>query len=209
MYSQLDPKWKNNRIGNSNVTIGGYGCALTCVAESSKNGDNPATPADLASDRSLFTADGSILWNKAFAKIGGIAKYERRYESHLPEVKENQSLLVNVSVRTSYGLHWVLWNNGKILDPLGGVERSLDYYPVVGYNLITWDREVTSDSGLENHIIQEVEKSGAFALVQDGKKRIVSEKRAGLLALTSHVRKSPFTSVDKKTWDSIETGKAF
>ena len=30
--SQQDPRWKSLPLGNSNLTIGSYGCALTSVA---------------------------------------------------------------------------------------------------------------------------------------------------------------------------------
>lgn len=31
-FSQRDPKWANEKLGTSGVTIGDYGCALTCLA---------------------------------------------------------------------------------------------------------------------------------------------------------------------------------
>lgn len=31
-YSQQDPKWKNKPLGNSTLTIGNYGCFLTCFS---------------------------------------------------------------------------------------------------------------------------------------------------------------------------------
>ena len=30
--SQQDPRWKNIKLGYSDLTLGSYGCALTCVA---------------------------------------------------------------------------------------------------------------------------------------------------------------------------------
>jgi len=31
-FSQRDPRWKYIKLGTSNLTIGGYGCAITCLA---------------------------------------------------------------------------------------------------------------------------------------------------------------------------------
>lgn len=142
MYSQLDPKWKSKKIGASSLSIGSYGCTLTCIAELSERAKKPFTPAQLASDKTCFTPDGLVLWNKVFAKIGGVAKYERRYGSMLPKVEADQSLILQVSIKSTYGKHWVVYKDAKtILDPLGGKERPLNYYPkITGYVLITWER---------------------------------------------------------------------
>jgi len=32
LYSQLDPKWKNQKLGTSSVSIGGYGCLVSVMA---------------------------------------------------------------------------------------------------------------------------------------------------------------------------------
>lgn len=32
LFSQRDDRWKNKKLGTSNVTIGGYGCLVTCFA---------------------------------------------------------------------------------------------------------------------------------------------------------------------------------
>lgn len=144
MYSQLDPKWTATKIGSTNLTIRNYGCTLTCLAWVSRRGKNAFNPKELALDKTLTNASGEVLWNKVFAKIGGVEKYERRYGELLPKVETDQSLLLNVAINTSYGKHWVVWNGSTILDPLGGVEKPLNHYKVLGYNLITWNKKPTS-----------------------------------------------------------------
>jgi len=32
LFSQRDARWRNVQLGTSNVTIGGYGCVITCIA---------------------------------------------------------------------------------------------------------------------------------------------------------------------------------
>ncbi len=45
--SQQDPKWKNTKLGNSSLTIGAYGCALTSVAMFLSGFDYEEDPATL------------------------------------------------------------------------------------------------------------------------------------------------------------------
>ncbi len=65
----------------------------------------------------------------------------------------------------------------------------------------------------ENHVIQLTQQgetdSGAFALVYGGQKHLVSKDRAGLAALTVQFRGMVPAPVNKKVWDSIETGSKF
>lgn len=37
LFSQQDSRWKNKKLGTSNVTLGGYGCLVTCLAMISKH----------------------------------------------------------------------------------------------------------------------------------------------------------------------------
>jgi len=62
---------------------------------------------------------------------------------------------------------------------------------------------------LENHFIQEVEKSGSFALVLNGKKQIVGKTRLAEALATVFMRGMQSTPVNKSTWDDIPTGKKF
>lgn len=211
MYSQLDPRWKDDTLGASPSKIGGWGCTMTCVAELSKYGDNSFTPKELAAFNDVFRkSDGAIYWAKAFEKIGGVKDWWREYNAHsTPSYDPTyQSVILQVEMDTSYGKHWVIDNGETILDPLGGVERPKNYYPIMGYTLITWDSKVADTSNYEGQLIQETEDSGTFAYVQDGKKRIIRSSkgdRAGLAALTLMCK----NHLTVKAWDAIPTGEDF
>lgn len=74
--------------------------------------------------------------------------------------------------------------------------------------------EFTMTQEYENCLIQETEKSGSFALVIDGKKRVIAPERSGQAALTCMMRgislqQGNAKHVNKAVWDSIPTGQAF
>ena len=72
--------------------------------------------------------------------------------------------------------------------------------------------EYTPMQDLENKIIQltqqGVEHSGSFAIIIDGKRRVVSAERMGLALATIMVRENK-TGLSKAAWDAIPDGGAF
>jgi hypothetical protein len=66
-FSQRDPRWKNEKMGRSGLTIGGYGCAMTSVTMagcSKMTGLTPSTMNTWLSNNSGYTAGGAIYWGK-------------------------------------------------------------------------------------------------------------------------------------------------
>ena len=47
IYSQLDPKWKNQKLGTSSVTLGGFGCLVSVMAMVACYYGKKETPATL------------------------------------------------------------------------------------------------------------------------------------------------------------------
>lgn len=79
-------------------------------------------------------------------------------------------------------------------------------YPIIDQQVII---KKFSMNQYEGEIIMEAEQSGAFALVQDGKRRLISQKRAGLAALLPGRNGKDTVPVNKAIWDSIPEGEAF
>ena len=124
-YSQQDPAWKNNKIGDGPDTIGYLGCALTCVAMYSSGWGYTETPATL--NLKLRSAGGyvdeAIVWgtitkfhpqivNKGLtlcmnndAPLGQIDAY----------LAAGEPVIVEVDYSPSAGLHthWVLIYAGQ------------------------------------------------------------------------------------------------
>lgn len=144
MYNQYDARWKNQPLGTSNVTIGGYGCNLTSIAYGLKQHGWDYTPLTL---NVIFTKNGSysngnLIDPAQVAKTNpGLFKAGWREEWNDDKVKNyiknyNDYIIVGeVDARGigGTGQHFVLLldlvlNNGKISntligDPWGGIEN--------------------------------------------------------------------------------------
>ena len=132
--SQQDPKWKNNSVGNSSLTIGSYGCALTCVAMYLSGFGYPEDPASL--NDKLKSKGGfvnaAIVWGAVSAVYPQI-KYTNLILSRdtdapidliASSAAAGQPVLLEVDFSPNPGLqtHWVVayqQKNGDflILDP--------------------------------------------------------------------------------------------
>ncbi len=132
--SQQDPRWKNINLGNSNLTIGSYGCALTCVAMYLSGFDYPEDPASLNTkmkSKGGFV-DAAIVWG-AVSSIYPAIKYKNLILSRDTDAPVDlignstaagQPVLLEVDSSPKSGLqtHWVVAYQkvGKdflILDP--------------------------------------------------------------------------------------------
>lgn len=111
-YSQRDPRWSQNKIGQTNLTIGRFGCTITSIADlSTYFGDN-LTPADVA-NKIQFTSDGLILWNSC--KFGHF-EFERRsyalYDFDIRDALKDPDKAVILEVEHD---HWVAATGISIL----------------------------------------------------------------------------------------------
>jgi len=77
LLSQRDIHWINHKIGASNITVGGYGCALTCASMTSAEFGGFKDPAFFAKQKPMFTKDGLILW-KEIVKYVPCMRFEWR-----------------------------------------------------------------------------------------------------------------------------------
>ena len=67
MFYQNDSRWKNIKLGKSNVTIGSHGCLLTSICNiiNHKNSNEAFTPEKLNQlliNEKGFTNEGLIIW---------------------------------------------------------------------------------------------------------------------------------------------------
>jgi hypothetical protein len=63
-YSQNDPVWKNFKIGDSSLSVGDYGCLISCIATLSSYFGENKTPGELCRIKKLFTPSGLVIWKK-------------------------------------------------------------------------------------------------------------------------------------------------
>lgn len=129
-YSQRNPKWAANKLGNSALTIGRYGCTTTCIADlSTYFGDN-LNPLQV-SKAIQYTRDGLILWQSC--KFKHFQFWFREYgrkDTNIRNALADPKLAVILEVDKS---HWVVATGTfgadyKIADPWFGDRSTTKRY---------------------------------------------------------------------------------
>lgn len=136
MLSQRDPRWRDVRLGFSQLTIGGYGCFLTCLAW--MVGKTPIEVNDILRAANAFGGkDRSlIISERAAIALGldydGVEGNINKEPDWFPNIKE-----VDMSPSPGKQQHFVVRikeNNKKfILDPWDGKKKAIGFYPFVSY----------------------------------------------------------------------------
>jgi len=147
-YSQNDRKWSSVKLGNSNLTIGGYGCTITSLANLLKSMGQPYNPSEVNNklrDVKGFAKDkyGNeclVIWSKIEKAFPMLKFVKRAYNYNNVEVAwwvyaRRTPVMVECQVKNYR--HWVLFiGNRKMVDPLIGGERPTNTWPLTGYSLI-------------------------------------------------------------------------
>jgi hypothetical protein len=146
IYSQRDSRWKNEKLGFGNTTIGDYGCTITCVAMMADI--EPSEVNQRLKSKNGFTGDNGnlILWSKIKEAIPWLEWQFRGYGYDNDVIKEvvknNGSCLVEVDfdnkISSPNDHHWVLYvGNQKLWDAWTGVEKATSWYQYpTGYSII-------------------------------------------------------------------------
>jgi hypothetical protein len=109
-FSQNNPLWKNDKMGNSKLTLGNYGCTTSCIATGGTWFHETITPKSLASVKTLYTNSGLILWKQIdniYEKMKFFYRYYTFNEAVIDEfliTNPNSVVLLNVNNKS----HWVL-----------------------------------------------------------------------------------------------------
>lgn len=144
-YSQRDPRWKNNKLGFSNLTIGGYGCLVTALSALITHiTGTPHTPDRVNEDLKKAKAfSGALLiWSRVPIAYPQLKWIWRGYNYNNWQVSTYvyiRKLPVLVEVNASKigaSKHWVLFvGDRKMLDPWIGKIEPTSKYPLTGYAL--------------------------------------------------------------------------
>ncbi len=136
MFSQRDQRWSDKKLGFSNLTIGGYGCFLACLAWMVKK--RPDAVNDILRRANAFGGpDRSLIISERAAIALGLNYYGKEYNiskepDWFPNIKE-----VDMSPAPGKQQHFVVRikeNNKKfILDPWDGKQKVIGFYPFVSY----------------------------------------------------------------------------
>ena len=119
---QNDSRWKNEKIQGSNLTLGSYGCAITCLANLCNFYGKNETPLTL--NTKLKFDNGLVYWDSLpYSDIRLVAQLS--YDNNPADLDKLNSLLKEnpliIETRVGFGRkqsHFVIiWNNenGKYL----------------------------------------------------------------------------------------------
>lgn len=133
--NQRDPRWANVKIGNSDLTIAGAGCTLTCVCMGSQFMGFPITPAEMAAHKDWFTSGGWINWTKInlptcefrWREAGCNMPMIKQYLIHTPSTPWDKDHFVLLEVNHQ---HWVLalgesYGDIVCIDPFYGETKNV------------------------------------------------------------------------------------
>lgn len=126
LYSQRDPKWANIPLGFGKTTIGSHGCKLTSFAI--LDGRTPSELNRLFKDAGAFSGD-LLIDEKCAVALGWTLLPRTTIEpSATPCIAE-----VDMSPAPGKQQHFVVWQDGGIIDPWDGTTRSHERYPEVSF----------------------------------------------------------------------------
>lgn len=118
-YSQRDPRWKNERLGKSNVTIGSHGCALTSVAMALSAFGYQFSPSDLNKVEGLINREAKIQWNELTkatiflvnaSVVDNFKFYDFKYRKYIMgELMQNHPVVIGMKdKKNGKGMHFVV-----------------------------------------------------------------------------------------------------
>jgi len=127
MYNQRDKKWANVKIGQSNSSIGNYGCLLCCLSEF--YGEDPIITNKKLTSAGAYNVD--IVRHDVASKALGL-----EYAGFGNEFPGYETIAeVDFSVKEGKQQHFVIDNGKTILDPWTGEERPRNTYKILSYRL--------------------------------------------------------------------------
>ena len=137
-YSQRDPRWCKQFIGNSSDTIGEVGCYLSSIAMAYKKLGSDISPSAYAANASNFVLNSA--WMGSPSPPSGYNYKQTSYSvSALDnELKTGRYVIAQMRMSTIVGMHFVVIISGsngnyKIHDPWFGADQNFsDRYSILG-----------------------------------------------------------------------------
>jgi len=123
--SQYDTRWKMTTIGNTKLTLGRYGCTVTCLSMLSDYFKSFQSPAVLAKNLQ-FTKEGLIIW-QSLATTLPFKLLKRFYDWNISSIDSAIKDPKMACILQVNGFHWVVavkripfTKHYIIVDPWGG-----------------------------------------------------------------------------------------
>lgn len=119
-FSQKDPLWASKKLGTCSVTIGGYGCFITCLAMMCDK--RPDEVNQLLKDNGGYV-EGCMVDSETSADILNL-----NYSGKTTEWQNSLCIAETNDYAPNYPQHFVLWlGDGHIVDPLIGYVTANNY----------------------------------------------------------------------------------
>ena len=130
-FSQRDARWAKEKLGESRLTIGRFGCTTTCLSMISSYFGCLRLPSELAHDIHNYTKDGLVIWkNLTFTKMRFVSREYQRNDEKIREYLRDADKAVILEVNDH--AHWVVGvkptlvgNDYVIIDPWDGLKKTL------------------------------------------------------------------------------------
>lgn len=132
VYSQRDARWANEKMSPSRLTVGNYGCLMTCLAATYRQ--SPATLNSYLSRYGGYTSGGLLIHTVA-ARFDGARGMQYAGTGRLPSNAQSvgrgirrRAVYIVRSLRPLGATHWVLVykatsGQAYYMDPWDGTTR--------------------------------------------------------------------------------------
>ena len=130
-FSQRDPRWAKEKLGESQLTVGRFGCTTTALSMLSSYFGCLRLPSELAHDVHNYTKGGLVIWqNLTFDKMKFAGREYQRNDEKIREYLKDSDKAVIFEVNDHS--HWVVGvkptlvgNDYVIVDPWDGLKKTL------------------------------------------------------------------------------------
>jgi len=109
--SQRAAAWRNIKIGNTDLTVGDWGCLLTCISMLSSFFGYFISPDKLAKMPKLFDSNGKLIWSELEQVFKGKLKFQwRNYGRNNARIiaSINDSAKTACLLQVNNEKHWVV-----------------------------------------------------------------------------------------------------
>lgn len=127
-YSQRDPRWCNQLIGGSDMTVGDVGCYITSVTMIFKKYGSNITPSVFAANRSYFFSNTALMTSPPSPSGYTYKRQDYFNQGTLDaELSAGRPVVVHVRTNNGYGGHFIVLYEGsggnyKMHDPWYGAD---------------------------------------------------------------------------------------
>ncbi len=129
-YSQRDPRWCNQYIGRSYMTVGEVGCYLTAVTMIHKKNGVSTTPSIMAANNNYYFSNTALMMTPPAPAGLTYRRYDYFNMGTIDsELAAGRPVIVHVSVNNGYGGHFIVLTEGgggsyTMHDPWYGADLS-------------------------------------------------------------------------------------